>query len=205
MDSNHGPSAGSTGNAGASLLCGHARPITRGRPSHVEILIRSTPLHKICSYFGTYMAATRPATPSRPSQDRGQQQFFTEPRPTTPTDLHCIKPIYTDPVPHHQAVRLRQARSQYTLSSTSTRNDHDMHRSHNRLVWKECNSSSTSSARHDIDTCRHEGHLQVTHHRRHAAASPTLHRQGLHQRGHHHHHRQHTTATSSTRWTPSVL
>lgn len=65
---------------------------------------------------------------------------------------------------------------------------------------KRCNSSSTSSARHGIDTSSPWGRLQATHHCRHAAAtpSPTLHRQGHLQCGLHQHHRQQTTAASTT-------
>src|SRR4051812_40879267 len=49
-----------------------------------------------------------------------------------------------------------------------------------------------------------EGRLQTTHYFTYAAASPTYHRQGLHQRGLHQHHSQHITVDSSTRWTSPV-
>lgn len=68
-----------------------------------------------------------------------------------------------------------------------------------RTTSSSCTTtSSSSSAQHGIDIRRHEGRLQATHHRRHAATSPTLHRQGLHQRGLHQHHGRHTTAALST-------
>ncbi|XBJ01393.1 hypothetical protein VPH35_021048 [Triticum aestivum] len=108
-------------------------------------------------------------------------------RATASSDLHRS-------APHHQAVRLRQATSQHTWSSTPTRSDHDMHRSHARPVWKAVqffiNFSDATRHRHFVAARdAFKRHIVDTPLRRHSRIFMS---QGLHQHGLHQHLRQHT-------------
>ena len=116
-------------------------------------------------------------------------------RPTTPTDLHCIKGNYTRPNHFIKLITSQDHRRVHLQEAITTCIIHTPGRGATR-----CDSSSTSPTRHDIDTSPPQGRLQATHHHRHvvATSSLTLHRQGLHQRGLHQHHGRHTTAALST-------
>lgn len=136
--------------------------------------------------FCTRTSPTRPATASTSTQS--DLQFFNDPS--------CINKLY-------DYITKENLRRAHTYELTTTSIVHTPCRCGTRCNHHRLLRQVTASTFH-----RREGRrLQAMHHRRHTTVtqSPTLHRQGLHQRRLYQHLHQHTAAASSTRWAPSVL